>query len=71
MRKPTQSTEQEILMDLNNVVFAVCEHNSVAAKHYDSLVEEYHRNGEKAAYKMLDNIVQTEQYLNEQSYMGR
>ena len=63
--------EQEILNDLNNVIFNICEHNSVASRHYDDMVEEYHRSGEKAAYEMLDNIVKTEQYLNEQSYMGR
>ena len=63
--------EQEILKDLNNVVFAVCEHNSVASRHYDNLVAEYYRNGEKSAYELLDNIVRMEQSMNEQEYMGR
>ena len=63
------ATEKEILEDLNNVIFNVCEHNSVAARHYDDLVAEYHRSGEKAAYKMLDNIVKNEQMNNEQEYM--
>ena len=71
MRNKSKTTEQEILNDLNNVIFGVCEHNSVASTYYDELVIDYHQNGEKSAYELLDNMVRTEQLNNEEKYLGR
>ena len=62
--------KQEVLNDLNNVIFGVCEHNSVASAYYDELVGEYIRNGEKSAYELLANMVRTEELNNEEKYLG-
>ena len=54
------STEQEILDDINNIIYNVFEHASVASAYYDEIVGIYYREGEEAAYKRLKEVTEEE-----------
>ena len=51
-------TEQEVLNDFNNIIYNVCEYNSVASAYYSEVVNIYYREGEEAAYRRLKEITE-------------
>ena len=56
--------QQKVMNDLNNVIFGVCEHNSVASAYYDELLGIYIRHGEKRAYEALRRMDKQENQFN-------
>ena len=52
--------EQEILDDINNIIYNVFDIASVASAYYDEIVGIYYREGEEAAYKRLKEVTEEE-----------